>query len=634
MKKNKKGFSLVELLVVIAIIGVLLLISFPIIDRLVSKNNQSKHDAYRDVVEEASKIYMDNLGFKVSGCYKLSDEALEEQGLLTGFGEKEDYRANVLIYSDAEGNTTDYKINLYKNKNLETKCSEDGYGECEFTTADQNACTYEIVQDQSAYGQNADFSGANAPQLQDKMIPVKYDGENWVVADQKNYKYSSVFEEDYSWYNYNAGYWANAVYVKEDAYSKYVTNDEFNMQKIVSTDDVLSWWVWIPRLAYKTTDSKEIMFIEKDNTKVPTGYALADAFIDPEYQDDATNQSLGKEYSKDYGFWIGKYELGKEGDDYVVKELSDENKYISHKTAKEFITEGKKIDGAHIIRSKEWDTVAMLSLSKYGKGTSGTGYTTDNNSGAYNMASKEAEFTAGNLRGLTNFNFKLTCNNSCDENGESIVTVEQSAENVADSTSGWFYRPFDKKNYCNPAAYDKATAVFACLGLTASSTNLYFISDNDVDVYNIDYYWYEGGSIVKEYTCTTGKCLYGPEGTVIKSKNIFDKDVYTSYNSFTAGYPRFTFTQNADGTWNRKQVYAAGQYSNAYLWVFKGPNSINFTSRYDDLTIDYDEMMENLNASCQPQLTCTDDNKDSSKSWTVYTSSQTKYNARTRVVIR
>ena len=105
---NKKGFSLIELLVVIAIIGVLLLISFPLINHLVARNNKSKYDAYRDMVEEATKIYMDELGFKISGCYSLSASELQAQGLLSNFSEQ-DLDADVFIYTDEEGNIDDIK---------------------------------------------------------------------------------------------------------------------------------------------------------------------------------------------------------------------------------------------------------------------------------------------------------------------------------------------------------------------------------------------------------------------------------------------------------------------------------------------------------------------------------------------
>ena len=57
-----------------------------------------------------------------------------------------------------------------------------------------------------------DESGANAPELVDGMIPVTYNGTNWVKAD--------VYNE---WYNYNNQKWANAVTVTEENRATYMS---------------------------------------------------------------------------------------------------------------------------------------------------------------------------------------------------------------------------------------------------------------------------------------------------------------------------------------------------------------------------------------------------------------------------
>lgn len=65
---------------------------------------------------------------------------------------------------------------------------------------------YELNSDCTSYVyENADSSGANPPMLSSNMVPVKYDGSNWIKADVKN--------EDgmYQWYDYNHQMWANAV---------------------------------------------------------------------------------------------------------------------------------------------------------------------------------------------------------------------------------------------------------------------------------------------------------------------------------------------------------------------------------------------------------------------------------------
>ena len=57
-----------------------------------------------------------------------------------------------------------------------------------------------------------DESGANAPELVEGMIPVTYNGTNWVKAD--------VYNE---WYNYNNQKWANAVTVTEENRATYMS---------------------------------------------------------------------------------------------------------------------------------------------------------------------------------------------------------------------------------------------------------------------------------------------------------------------------------------------------------------------------------------------------------------------------
>ena len=53
----------------------------------------------------------------------------------------------------------------------------------------------------------------NSPMLDDGMIPVTYDGSNWVKADRTNL--------DNSWYNYDNLVWANAVTVSESTRDSY-----------------------------------------------------------------------------------------------------------------------------------------------------------------------------------------------------------------------------------------------------------------------------------------------------------------------------------------------------------------------------------------------------------------------------
>jgi len=78
----------------------------------------------------------------------------------------------------------------------------------------------------------ADNSGANQPDLLNKMIPIKYENDNWVYAD--------IHEK---WYDYDNKEWANAVVLNSDVAK--------NIGDTITDDDIALWYVWIPRYKYQ-----------------------------------------------------------------------------------------------------------------------------------------------------------------------------------------------------------------------------------------------------------------------------------------------------------------------------------------------------------------------------------------------
>ncbi len=352
--KNQKGFSLVELLVVIAIIGVLMLLSFPLIDHFVQQNNQNKYSIYRNVIEESAKEYMSDLGFLVSGCYEIKNEdqsgyaVLEEEGFLNSVDE-DCKDTKVYVISDSQGKITDYKINL--------TCNGKEVLQPEYTS---KTCDYEIVQYKEGYFSNGDIL-ANEPELNEQMIPVKYDGKDWVVADPNNLKYSSVFEEDYSWYNYNDEHLANAVYMKFS--SDYVNNQGFIRGKKIDESDVESWWVWIPRFEYQGKNINYIKGKQEANTK---GYKIHPAFT-------TTQNSGSKQLS---GFWINK-NLSMKDQKYTIYDYLEYG--IGFSSSHQ----------SHVVRDIEWDAASLINSK--------------NITGLNNMDT--TQFTGGNYGGSTRYAF-------------------------------------------------------------------------------------------------------------------------------------------------------------------------------------------------------------------------------------
>ncbi|MCI7241720.1 MAG: hypothetical protein MR550_04170, partial [Bacilli bacterium] len=82
----------------------------------------------------------------------------------------------------------------------------------------------------------------NSPDIVDGLIPVVYDesSSTWVKADSTN--------NNNSWYDYDNKLWANAVLVSETNRNTYLT-DETGAE--ISMDDILAYYVWIPRYKYK-----------------------------------------------------------------------------------------------------------------------------------------------------------------------------------------------------------------------------------------------------------------------------------------------------------------------------------------------------------------------------------------------
>ena len=85
--------------------------------------------------------------------------------------------------------------------------------------------------------------------IDDNMIPVKYDDTNSTLEHPI---WTTIASREDSnnlgdWYDYDQQKWANAITVKEEALDKYKGKDGVE----VDNDDVLGYWVYIPRYAYE-----------------------------------------------------------------------------------------------------------------------------------------------------------------------------------------------------------------------------------------------------------------------------------------------------------------------------------------------------------------------------------------------
>lgn len=184
------------------------------------------------------------------------------------------------------------------------------------------------------------------PNLSNDLIPVMYDGNNWIAVDENS-----------DWYDYSKQEWANAVIPKENV--SIYTGDSVDLE-----NDILGIFVWIPRYEYKLSnnDTNEVYinFISSNKTTPTTGYTLPDAF------------SFGTDELD--GVWIGKFETSMDSTEnqlYVIPNAvatTEQSVNTQYNLARAFNESfnSTNID-SHMSKSSEWAVAAYLSQSLYGK---------------------------------------------------------------------------------------------------------------------------------------------------------------------------------------------------------------------------------------------------------------------------
>ena len=207
-----------------------------------------------------------------------------------------------------------------------------------------------------------DKSGASMPVLSPNMIPVIYDGTNFVKAE-------FISEYDQDWYNYEEKRWANAVIIKNSERNNYVN---IVPGTIINDNDILAYYVWIPRYKYKLFNTNLMNLV---NTPV-----LIEIVFENIY-DDKSNGTVNGEYlthpaftfgnTSISGFWVSKFEMT--GDLTNISSLPNQTPIINY-SIKEYydgVINNSSLYGSdlHIIKNDEWAAISYLTNSKYGLGT-------------------------------------------------------------------------------------------------------------------------------------------------------------------------------------------------------------------------------------------------------------------------
>ncbi len=255
---------------------------------------------------------------------------------------------------------------------------------------------------------NYDTSCANRPILHDRMIPITYKDGAWIIADENN------SSKDNMWYDYGNQKWANVAIVNTDKYKSK------GVGEVISSGDILGYYVWVPRYSYKTwnvttevndsydayNNGIEIIFESGLNS---SNYTEIDNSI---Y---VTHSAFGDNLK---GFWISKYEMSNENgvrfipgvNSYNNKTL-DEYKNLISNLVNDYKL-GEEVD-SHIVGNLEWGATLYLSHSKYGvcvsdgcmsigmnetyiSGSNKQDTTTRNVYGVYDMSGSASEYAVGN----------------------------------------------------------------------------------------------------------------------------------------------------------------------------------------------------------------------------------------------
>jgi len=248
-----------------------------------------------------------------------------------------------------------------------------------------------------------DSSGANQPDLLANMIPIRYDGTNWIYADIKE-----------KWYDYDNKEWANAV-VLNSGVTKTVGD-------IITEDEIALWYVWIPRYKYQLFNAnngsvnEQVINIEFEKGTQTTGTVKCtdiDFTANPtsEVSETCTNAINGNWYTHPAftfgnqeltGFWMGKFEISTTDETCNTTSSSTNCNKVSTVMIKpnvnrwrsanvlNFFTSIQNISSdysltnvdSHMIKNMEWGAVAYLKQSKYGLGLTDIGINNHSNGGS------------------------------------------------------------------------------------------------------------------------------------------------------------------------------------------------------------------------------------------------------------
>ena len=355
------------------------------------------------------------------------------------------------------GNTINYGTDNYPNgtKIISTYNLSDIKSSCEGQIGDTSNCIVKLENgikttycETSSEQVSEDPSGANRPVLAEGMIPITYDGTNWVKADQ----YGAYND----WYDYGNQKWANAVMVTSTKRETYMNAD---VGTVVPEADILAYFVWIPRYKYKLFNAtyasgkaSQLIEVTFENGTSTTGTVTCT--YDPTGAETCQNKANGNWYTHPAftlgdtelkGIWVGKFKTTGNAttptikpDIAFLKDITIATMYSTgqlFRTTNYLTTNGINQTDSHMMKNIEWGAIAYLKQSNYGLGLTDISINSKGSSYKNNVA----QSITGNITGIydtANGPWEYVMGNYAKTAGKSGLTVSTVSTQYIDIYNG------------------------------------------------------------------------------------------------------------------------------------------------------------------------------------------------------
>ena len=361
------------------------------------------------------------------------------------------------LVSGYVGNTITYGSNNYPNgtKITSTYNLSDIKSSCEGQIGDTSNCIVKLENgikttycETSSEQVSEDPSGANRPVLAEGMIPITYDGTNWVKADQ--------YGAYNNWYDYGNQKWANAVMVTSAKRETYMNAD---VGTVVPEADILAYFVWIPRYKYKLFNatytsgtSAQLIDVTFENGTSTTGTVTCT--YNTNGAETCQNKANGNWYTHPAftlgdtelkGIWVGKFKTTGNAttptikpDIAFLKDITIATMYSTgqlFRTTNYLTTNGINQTDSHMMKNIEWGAIAYLKQSNYGLGLTDISINSKGSSYKNNVA----QSITGNITGIydtANGPWEYVMGNYAKTAGKSGLTVSTVSTQYIDIYNG------------------------------------------------------------------------------------------------------------------------------------------------------------------------------------------------------